>query len=73
MLRLLASPLLGLLKWLGNAFSWLQWGKERERRRQATDALEGAERGREGAQDAQDQLDQGKTPEEIVRDNDGKW
>lgn len=52
-------------------------GAAKVKRKQAEAALdatvEGAEAARKGRAEATDQLAKGKTPEEIRRQNDGKW
>lgn len=73
MMRLFLSPLLDALKSLLSAFGMFQWGRDRARRKAAEDAAQRAEKGRQGAAEAQQDLKDGKTPEDIVRDNDGKW
>ena len=68
----LSDLLAGLGGPLSAAMAFL-WGRERTKRKAAEDATKRAERGRQGAQDAQQDLKDGRTPEQIVRDNDGAW
>lgn len=67
------ARLLAALSRLVGPLAGFMWGRERTKRRQAEDSAKRAEKGRQGAAEAQDKLDEGKTPEQIVRENDGKW
>ena len=62
-------------KLIGALRDWALYrlGVERTRRKQAEDTIDRVQKGQQGAQDAQDKLKQGKTPEEIVRENDEHW
>lgn len=48
-------------------------GRQRAAQKAAEDALKRTEKGRAAVGKAKAKLDAGKTPEEIVRENDGKW
>ena len=67
------ASILGALRAFLTGLAFWRWGAERERRKAAENALQGAEEGRKGASEAKDKLKDGKTPEQIVRENDGSW
>lgn len=72
MIRLWLS-FLGALSRLVGPITAFMWGRDRAKRKAAEDAAQRADKGRQGAAKAQQDLKDGKTPEDIVRDNDGKW
>lgn len=69
----LLGPLSRLLTALLGPLVSFMWGRDRTRRKAAEDALQSVEEGRKGAADAKDKLRDGKSPQEIVDDNSGKW
>lgn len=56
-----------------SALGWYQAGKAGAERDAAVRDAERADEGRKGASDAKDKLKAGKTPEQIVRENDESW
>lgn len=64
---------LGALSRLVGPLTGFLWGRERTKRKAAEDAAERTDKGRQGAAEAKQDLKDGKTPEQIVRDNDGFW
>lgn len=55
--------------------AWRLWrgGKKAAKGEMAVETLKRGEAGRKSAAAAKADLAKGKTPEEIVRENDGKW
>jgi hypothetical protein len=69
--------LLGAIGAVGLFLTGRSSGKAKAKQKQAEAALDktvkGQEAARKGRSEATDQLAKGKTPEEIVRQNDDKW
>lgn len=65
----LGAAVAAVVAWLTGRRS----GRSDERADRAADELKSAERGTQGAEKARGDLRDGKTPEEIIRGNDGMW
>lgn len=73
MVTRLFLALFGALSRLMGPITAFMWGRDRTKRKAAEDAAQRADEGRKGAAEAKQDLKDGKTPEQIVRENDGKW
>jgi hypothetical protein len=65
--------LIGFLRRLIGPLTGFLWARDRQRAKDAEAAVRASDRGRQGATEAKGKLKNGKTPDQVVRENDASW
>ena len=76
MIQFLLGNLLEVIAGAGTLIGFVfaaMFGRERTRRKRTEDTLRRVQDGDKAAKKAQDDLDAGKSPDQIVRENDERW